>query len=344
MLILTETDLRSVLKMREVIDAVELGFRALARGDAFAPARLAMDLPGRDAVLLAMPAYLGLGARASRPHQGAGKSIEQGNEQAALGTKFVGVFPRNPERSLDVVQGVYLLLDAETGVALSLMDGRFITAMRTAATSAVATKLMTSPGPKQLAVFGAGVQAQFHIDAMIEVADIGRVMIVSRGIDQAQALAEQVRALHNLPCDVVTGEEAAAQGDLICTCTSSPLPLFDGSVIKPGTHINAVGAFTPETRELDTETVRRSRVIIDAESAAGSEAGEILIPLAEGAIEASHVKGTLAEVVSGKVAGRESAEQITLFKSCGLAIEDLVTARLAYAKAIAENVGTQVRL
>lgn len=344
MLILTEADLRSALQMREVIDAVELGFRALARGDAFAPERLAMDVPGRDAVLLEMPAYLGLGARGSRPHHGAGEAVEPANTQAALGTKIVSVFPRNAERSLDVVQGVYLLLHAETGVLLSLMDGRFITAIRTAATSAIATKLMASPGAKQLAVFGAGVQARFHIEAMIEVADIRRVMIASRTITKSRDLAESIRSLYRIPCDAVSAEEAASQADLICTCTSSPEPLFDGSTIKPGVHINAVGAFTPETRELDTETVRRSRVLIDAESAAGREAGDLLIPLAEGAIEASHLKGTLAEVVSGKVEARESPGQITLFKSCGLAIEDLVTAKLAYERAISRGIGTRVEL
>lgn len=346
MLILSEADLRSVLKMLEVIDAVDLGFRALARGDAFAPARLAMEVPGCDAVLLEMPARLSLGARGSRPHQDADpkEATAPDNKHAALGTKIVSVFPGNSQRSLDVVQGVYLLLDAETGAALSLMEGRFITAIRTAATSAVATRLMASSGQKQLSVFGAGVQARFHIEAMIEVADIRRVMIASGTVRKSRDLAELVRSLHRVPCEVVSPEEAASQADLICTCTSSPEPLFDGALIKAGAHINAVGAFTPETRELDTETVRQSRVFIDAESAAGREAGEILIPLAEGAIEASHVKGTLADVVSGKVAGRESDEQITLFKSCGLAIEDLVTAKLAYERATTSGFGTQVEL
>jgi alanine dehydrogenase len=326
MLILNESDLRAVLTMREVIDAVEQGFRALARGDAEAPERLRLDVPAHNGVLLEMPAYADL--------DGAG----------ALGTKIVSVFEQNPRRGLEIVQAVYLLLDCETGVPLSLMDGRFITAIRTAATSAVATKLMAAPGSKRLAVFGAGVQAQFHIEAMIEVAEVEHVMIASRSTDKARALADRVRTVHDLPCELVSAEQAAATANLICTCTSSPTPLFDGSLLSAGTHINAVGAFTPSTRELDTEAVRRARVIIDAESAAGREAGEILIPISEGAIDPGHVKGTLAEVVSGKVPGRESLSEITLFKSCGLAIEDLVTARLAYARAIAEELGTQVQL
>jgi alanine dehydrogenase len=324
MLILSEADLRAVLTMRDVIDAVEQGFRALARGDATVPERLRLDVPAHNGVLLDMPAYADL--------DGTG----------ALGTKIVSVFEQNARRGLEIVQAVYLLLDSETGVPISLMNGRFITAIRTAATSAVATKLMAAPGSKRLAVFGAGVQAQFHIQAMIEVAEIEHVMIASRSADKARALADRVRAVHDLPCQLVSAEQAAAKANLICTCTSSPTPLFDGSLLNAGTHINAVGAFTPSTRELDTEAVRRGRVIIDAESAAGREAGEILIPISEGAIGVSHVKGTLAELVSGKVAGRESLSEITLFKSCGLAIEDLVTARLAYAKAIARGIGTKV--
>lgn len=325
MLILSESDLRAVLQMRDVIDAIEQGFLALARGDAEASERLRLDVPAHNGVLLEMPAYADL------------------DDGGALGTKIVSVFEQNARRGLEIVQAVYLLLDSETGVPFSLMDGRFITALRTAATSAVASKYMSAPGSKRLAVFGAGVQAEFHVEAMDEVADVERVMIVSRSENKARALADRIRSVHNLLCELVSAEQAAAKANLICTCTSSPTPLFDGSLLSAGTHINAVGAFTPSTRELDTEAVRRARVIIDAESAAGREAGEILMPISEGAIDAGHVRGTLADVVSGKVPGRESLSEITLFKSCGLAIEDLVTARLAYARAIAGGVGTEVK-
>lgn len=329
MLILSESDLRAVLTMRDVIAAVEQGFRALARGAANMPERLHMNLAAHNGVLLEMPAYISPGDNA---------------ESGGLGTKIVSVFERNVERNLGVVQGVYLLLDDRTGVPLSLMDGRLITAIRTAATSAVATKFMTTPGRKHLAVFGAGVQARFHIEAMLDVAETDHVMIASRSTEKANQLADYVRTAHRLSCEVVSGEHAAASANLICTCTTSRDPLFDGSLIGAGTHINAVGAFTPSARELDTDTVFRARVIIDDAKAAGREAGELLIPISDGSLDASHVKGTLADVVSGKIAGRESASEITLFKSCGLAIEDLVTARLAYSRAIAGGIGTQVNL
>src|SRR5262245_44782334 len=282
MLILSESDLRAVLKMRDVIDAVEQGFLAMARGEATAPERLKLDVPAGKGVLLEMPAYAG--------------SCDSG-EATALGTKIVSVFQGNASRGLAVVQAVYLLLDAESGVPLAMMEGRLITAIRTAATSAVATKFMAGDGSKRLAVFGAGVQAEFHIEAMVEVAKVERVLIASRSIDKAQALADRVIFTHKLPCEVVAAAEAAATANLICTCTGSTDPLFDGRLLAKGAHINAVGAFTPTTRELDTESVRRARVIIDAKSAAGREAGEILIPMSEGAISADHVKGTLADVV-----------------------------------------------
>lgn len=329
MLILSESDLRAVLTMRDVIAAVEDGFRALACGNAYVPERLHMNLPAQKGILLEMPAYIGSSDDAAH---------------SALGTKTVSVFEGNAERGLGAVQGVYLLLDVQTGVPISLMEGRLITAIRTAATSAVATKFMASPGQKHLAVFGAGIQSRFHIEAMLEVAEIERVLIASRSSEPANALADHVRKSHDVSCEVVPAERAAASANLICTCTSSREPLFNGSLIGEGTHINAVGAFTHQTRELDTDTVRRARVIIDDATAAGHEAGEILIPISEGAINPSHVKGTLSQVVSGTIAGRESISEITVFKSCGLAIEDLVTARLAYSRAIADGIGTQVDL
>jgi len=326
MLILSESDLRSVLTMREVIDAVESAFRAMC--EATVPERSRLDVPEHGGVVLEMPAYL----------------HSQAVGEAALGTKIVSVFERNAERGLANIQSVYLLLDSQTGVPLSLMDGRFITAIRTAATSAVATKYMGSPGKKRLAVFGAGVQAQFHIDAMLEVAEIERVMIASRSVNKSDALADSVRDSRRLRCEVVSAELAVSTADLICLCTSSPTPVFEGRLLKAGTHINAIGAFSPSTRELDSESVSRARVIIDAESAAGREAGEILIPISEGVIDADHVRGTLADVVSGKLAGRESVTAVTLFKSCGLAIEDLVTAQLAYRRASDQGLGTDLTL
>jgi alanine dehydrogenase len=336
MLILTENDLRQVLNMADVISAVESGFQALARGDALVPSRLHLAIPEASGVLLEMPSLARLETASSD---------QQGRElKSALGTKIVTVFENNSARNIDTVQAVYLLIDGETGSPLALMEGRFITAIRTAAVSALATRLLASGGLKRLAIFGAGVQAEFHIEAMLQVSEVENIMIASRTETKAAALALRVSSTYKVRCETVAPEEAVLRANLICTCTSSPSPLFDGRMIEPGTHINAVGAFTPATRELDTEAVRRARLFIDARQAAGREAGEILIPVADGAIDPSHIKGTLAELVTGQVSGRASPEDITIFKSSGLAIEDLVTARLAYERALAERIGVSVAI
>jgi alanine dehydrogenase len=336
MLILTEQELRRMLRPADVVAAVAEGFRALGRGDVTAPERLHLEIPESGAVMLEMPAY----ARAlSSPNPSS-----PGSGRSALGTKIVSVFNSNVRRGLDSVQSAYLLLDGETGTPLALMDGRFITGIRTGATSALATRHMAAPGAKRMAVFGAGVQARFHIEAMIEIEEVETISIVSRSQRRIGELVDHVRSLFSVECTVSSPERAVSEANLICTCTSAGTPLFDGALLNPGTHINAVGGFTPTTRELDTEAVRRARVIIDAECAAGREAGEILIPLSEGAIASDHVKGSLAQVVSGDVAGRESSDEITLFKSSGLAVEDLVTAQLAYDRARAEGIGIEVSL
>ncbi len=332
MLILSEADLRRLLPMRQVIRAVEEGFQRLASGRVQLPARLHLAIDERDAVLLEMPAYA-----AELPDQ-------TPPLDAALGTKIVTVFPRNADRRLPNVQAVYLLLDSETGEPLAMMEGKFITAIRTAATSAVATKYLANPAPSILAILGAGVQAQAHIEAMAEATTIERVTISSRNPINAEALAATIRNRFPFPCEAQPITQAIRTANLICTCTNASTPLFDGRMIQPGTHINAVGAFTPKTREVDSETVRRARVYLDHERAAGREAGDLLIPLAEGIISNDHFIGALAEVVTGKVAGRQSTADITLFKSCGLAIEDLVTAQLAYRRAKAQQVGISVTL
>jgi ornithine cyclodeaminase/alanine dehydrogenase-like protein (mu-crystallin family) len=322
MLILTSNELRLLLTMRDCIAAVEDAFRDLARGEAFAPERLRLVLPNGEGELLEMPAYM----------------------NSALGTKIVSVFPGNAKLGLDAVQAAYMLLNATTGQPLALMEGRFITAIRTAATSAVATKHLVLPGPKRLGIFGAGVQARFHIEAMMETVEVERLLISSRTEAKAAELADWATATYGVACRQTGAGEAAGQSDLICTCTGSPVPLFDGALIRAGTHINAVGAFTPDTRELGGELIRRARVIIDSESAAGREAGDLLIPLREGMIGPSHFAVTLSDVVSQKMAGRTSNDEITIFKSCGLAIEDLATAHLAYSKAVERGAGTSIDL
>jgi ornithine cyclodeaminase len=342
MLVLSSRDLEQLLTIQEVIAVVEEGFRATARGETIVPERLQLVVPPQPA-----PAHDSTGELETGGVLLEMPSCITGNDArmtGALGTKIVSVFPANAARQLDSVQAAYLLLDAETGAPLALMDGRFLTGLRTAAASAVATRYMAGTGPKRLSIFGAGVQGRFHVDAMLAVADVERVQISSRSVEHAQSLAGFIRERYSLECDIAGPETAVADSNLICTCTTSASPLFDGNLLAEGTHINAVGSFTPATRELDTQAVSRAWVIIDHETAAGREAGEIMIPLSRGEISTDHVRGTLADVVSSRVPGRQSPGQITLFKSCGFAIEDLVTARLAYEKARESRMGQDVQL
>jgi ornithine cyclodeaminase/alanine dehydrogenase len=331
MLILSEADLRKLLPMRDVIDAVERGFRAVAQGGTTLPQRLQMAVPG--GVFLYMPAYASLAPVS-----------DQVGPQDVAGIKIASVFANNRHYILDVVQAAYLLLDGRTGVPLSLMDGRFLTALRTAATSALATRWMAVPGNKRLGLFGAGVLAEFHAYAMSEVAEIDKIAISSRTLEKAEELARRIKAALRIDCDVLPPDQVASTADLICTCTTASTPVFAGNVVQEGTHINAVGAFTPDTRELDSYTVQRAIVVIDANEAAGSEAGDVLIPIAQGAITKSHIRGTLGDLVSGKITGRDSPRDVTLFKSCGVAIEDLVTAHLAYLRAKREGLGLKIDL
>jgi alanine dehydrogenase len=337
MLILNESELRKLLSMREVVRAVEEGFRLMGLGVARAPERLNMAVPELGGTVLEMPAAL-------LPVRDSG-SKDSEPPFTALGTKIVSVFAGNTDRGIDVVQSFYALLDPETGTPLAIMDGKFITGIRTAAASAVATSYMAPAGQKTLGILGAGVQARFHIEAMIEMGGIARVIIKSRSEIKARELAARIAAVYRIDVEIADSVgRVLTDANVICTCTTSAEPLFDGNSAAPGTHINAVGAFTPQTRELDSRTVSRARVIIDADQSAGVEAGEILIPLSEGTIDRSHVKGTLSDVVLGKVAGRTSADQVTVFKSCGLAIEDLVTASLAYKNALRNGVGVRVAI
>jgi ornithine cyclodeaminase/alanine dehydrogenase-like protein (mu-crystallin family) len=251
MLILNEMELRLLLNMREVIEAVEMGFRLLGTGRIRAPERLRLSLPELSGTMLEMPAAL-------LPSPGGEFSAAM---PGALGTKIVSVFPGNSNRGLGAVQSVYLLLDPATGVPLCIMDGNFITGIRTAAASAVATKHMSPAGPKTVAIFGAGVQARFHVEAMREVASVQRVIISSRSLAAAQTLANEIASQNGasgardqsppqgpqgIDVEVADSPESAARrANMICTCTTSAVPLFDGALIQAGTHLNAVGAFTP---------------------------------------------------------------------------------------------------
>ena len=294
-------ELRDRLPIAAAVDALEAAFAATDPSGG--PLRTHVETPNGS--LLLMPAA---------------------DERLGVGVKLVALTPANPSRGLPFIHASYVLFDAETQAPVAVIDGSALTAHRTAAVSALATRHLARPDASRLVVFGAGVQATAHVEAMCAVRGITDLVVVSRSGERAEGLAAAARD-GGLAADV--GEpDAVREGDLVCTCTTSEEPLFDGSLLAPGTHVNAVGAYRPHTRELDTESVRRARVVVETREVAFAEAGDLLIPIREGAIDGEHVVADLGELVRGAEV-RRSPEDVTLFESVGMAFEDLVVARAA---------------
>jgi len=335
MLILTRHDVESLLTMPDTIAAVETGFRQLAAGGVEMPQRLATVIAPHNGIHLSMPAFVA---------GDAAPSDETAGEPGTLSIKVVTVYNDNRAHyNLPTIHAVLLLHDARTGQALALMDAEHLTAMRTGAVSGVATRYMARPDAGVVTIFGAGAQAGPQLLAMAAVRSLRQVNVVALGdiSDFCARMAAQLGIPVLAAADTRAAVEAA---DLICTATNSPTPLFEGAWLRPGAHINAIGAYTKTMRELDSETVRRSRVIVDRRQAAQVEAGDIVIPTQEGVIGSDHVVGELAEVVTGITPGRTAAQEITLFKSVGLALQDAVTAALVYRRAVAQRIGQEVSL
>jgi ornithine cyclodeaminase len=294
MRVVAADELRAALPMRAAIDALEAAFASDAPAPA-APLRTTIDTDAGS--LLVMP------ARGER----------------GVGVKLVTLTEANPAAGLPFVQAAYVLFDPRTQAPEAVLDGTALTTLRTAAVSGLATRWLARPDAHRLVVLGAGVQGRAHVEAMRAVREVDDVVVVSRRPARARTLAEEVGGRVGGPADVV-------DADLVCTCTTSPTPVVEGDRLTPGAHVNAIGAYQPETRELDTEAVRRARVVVEDRGVALAEAGDVLVPIAEGAIGPEHVVADLAEVVRGARV-RRGPDDVTVFVSVGIAFEDLVIAR-----------------
>jgi len=262
-----------------------------------------------------------------------------------MGLKIVSVFPGNLGTEYDSHMGAVMIFETKHGQPLALIDATEITAIRTAAVSGVATRLLARERAGDLAILGSGTQAKTHLEAMLLCRKIRRVRIWSRKPDNGRRFAERESQSHNIRVECMPTVHAAVQGaDIICTTTSSPDPILIGKYLSPGCHINAVGSSVPFARELDTEAVVKSSLFVDRRESTVNEAGDFLIPKKEGAVGDGHIQGELGEILLGKAKGRKSQEEITLFKSLGLAVEDLASANHIYRKAIAGGMGTRVEL
>lgn len=322
-LVLNQAEVAALLPMRECIEAMAAALETLARGGAVLPLRPLVRLPENRGVLGMMPAYL--------------------DAPRALGVKVISVFPANHGTRFDSHQGAVLLFDTEHGQLLALMDASAITAIRTAAVSGVATRALARTDAGDLAILGAGVQAGSHLQAMMAVRQVRRVRVWSRTTDHASTFAERMSDRHRLVVEACASARDAVEGaDLICTTTASPTPVLEGAWLAAGAHINVVGSSVPSAREVDTAAVVRSRLYVDRRESALAESGDILMPRGEGAIGDDHIVGELGDVLLGRAPGRGTDQDITLFKSLGLAVEDVAAAHHVYARARAEGVGTSV--
>lgn len=326
-LVLARPDVERLLAPGDVIAAVETAFVAQARGRARVPPRSAVAA-GEDGVLLVMPAALG----------------DAGGE-TGLGAKLVSVYERNRERGQPTLHAVYVLLEGATGRPLALLEATTLTGIRTGATSALAARLLARPTAGRVACFGAGAQARWQLECLAAVRPVEEITVVGRDPQRARGFAATMAERLGVPVAVADDpRRAVRQADLITCATTSRTPVVFGADLQPGCHLDLVGAFRPTDREADTEAVRRARVVVDTYAGALEEAGDLLIPLKEGAIGRDHIVAELSELVTGARPGRRRDDEITLFKSVGWALEDLVTARLAYERARRHGVGCEVAL
>ncbi len=325
--VLNTQAIRQALPMATAIEAMKEAYSQLSSGQASVPLRSRIDVSQHDGITLFMPALL------------------HGSNDLAL--KIVSVFPHNLEKGLPTITAIVIALHSETGQPLGILEGGSLTAIRTGAASGAATDLLARPESQTVAIFGSGVQARTQLEAVCTVRPIEQVFIYSVDEPGAQAFVSEMAGRGPIPDEIIivsAPSDAIHEADIICTATTSSTPVFDGEGLKAGTHINAIGSFTPAMQELDTSTVRRARVIVDSRDAVLNEAGDLIIPIEEGLITPEWIYAELGEIVLGEKPGRTDPEQITLFKSVGVAVQDAVAASRALAGSEEMGLGQIIRL
>ncbi|HEY4216144.1 MAG TPA: ornithine cyclodeaminase family protein [Gemmatimonadaceae bacterium] len=325
MLVLNQNEVTELLPMSACIDVMASALATLARGDAVLPLRTVVVYPDGTGAFAVMPAYLGT--------------------PKTVGAKVVTVVPGNHGTEFDSHQGAVLLFDSKNGSLVAILDATPVTAIRTAAVSAVATRELARENASSLAIIGSGVQALTHLEAMCAVRPIKTLRIYSRNRANCQKLADVAKKKFSLDASVSeNGQDAVRNADIVCTTTSSKEPVLFGEWLTPGTHINAVGSSQAHARELDSAAVVRSRVYVDRRESALNESGDMLVPLRAGDIGPDHIVGEIGDLLLGRAPRRGSDLEITLFNSLGLAIEDLAAASYVYDQAVRRGIGTNVML
>ena len=323
-LVVNQHEVPALLPMEECIDVMADALTALTRGDAVMPLRGMSGMPKQPGLLAWMPSML--------------------PASDVMGIKVISVFP-NEGTELESHQGAVLLFEAKRGQLLAVVDASEITAIRTAAVSGLATRLLARPDADDLAILGSGTQAGTHLESMMAVRSIRRVRVWSRDGAHARTFAETQSGRRGLSVEVAaTAKEAVEGASIVCTTTSATQPVLEGRWLTPGAHVNAVGFAGPTGRELDAEAVARARLFADRRESIQNEAGDFLLAKRDGAVGDDHVAGEIGEVLLGKVEGRTAPDQITIFESLGLAIEDLAAVNHVYRRAQETGMGTWVEL
>jgi ornithine cyclodeaminase len=325
--ILTASDVRAALKMDEAIDAMKVAYSELSKGNVQVPLRSRIDIAPDRGTTLFMPAL-----------------IENTND---LALKLVSIFSENIQLELPTIHALVTVIDARTGQPRAILEGGSLTAIRTGAGSGAATDLLAREDANTVAVYGSGVQARTQLEAVCTVRDIEQAWVYSIDSEGTQRFARELSGKGPIPPDIRIAQDAQeplAHADIICTATTSRVPVFSGAEIRDGTHINAIGAFTPDMQEIDSATVKRAHVVVDSREAALAEAGDLIIPINAGEISEDWIRSEIGEIINGTSRGRENPEQITLFKSVGVAVQDAIAAGRALQKAEELGLGQVITL
>lgn len=324
MLLLTKKDMKKIFTMKDAVEADKLAFRIYSEGGSVIPLRVNIGVPKYEGSSLFMPGYV--------------------EELDRIGVKIIAVFPRNPEKGKPSVPATMVLIDGTSGEVCCILDGTFLTQLRTGAAAGAATDILARKDARIGALIGTGGQAFTQLEAMLTVRELDEVRICDLSMTRAESFIDQVKdqlAQYKTVLRAVENSDRAVEGaDIITAVTTSNQPVFKGSLVKPGAHINGVGSFMPQMQELDEFIIKRAdKIFFDSEEAVLAEAGDIIIPLSKGSITKDKFTGEIGKVIAGTLKGRETAGEITLFKTVGMAILDIVTAHQIYQKALAETVG-----
>jgi alanine dehydrogenase len=327
MLILTADEVQKALPMKDAIEAMKRAYASLSDGKADVPLRIRLSVPSQDAASLFMPAYV------------------QTQAGDALAVKVVSLFPKNPERGLAFIQAAVLVLEADTGRAVALLEGSSLTAIRTGAGSGAAIDILARPDSKVVAVFGAGAQGRTQLKAACSVREIEKAWVFDTSTERADMFVKDMAGKGPVPNVLHVAQssgQAVSEADIVCTATTSNTPVFADADLKPGVHVSAIGSYLPEMQEVPAETISRALVVVDSRSATLAETGDFLVPMKAGLFGEDHIYAELGEILLGRKAGRQSPEQITYFKSVGVAVQDAMAAQLALQNARKLGLGTEV--